>query len=93
MSTDLKAALGKLNDAAIRSVLSYLNENYRSQISFIQFGANDGKRGDPINAFAKRHSWSGLVVEPVPEYFSRGCPRCLRHLGWRDAAKAFKAHT
>ncbi len=23
----------------------------------------------------------------------RGCPRCLRHLGWRDAAKAFKAHT
>ncbi|MBB5518935.1 Arm DNA-binding domain-containing protein [Amphiplicatus metriothermophilus] len=27
--------------------------------------------------------------DPLEE---RGCPRCLRHLGWRAAAKAFKTH-
>ena len=36
---------------------------------FIQVGANDGQRVDPIHHFVKRHQWSGVLVEPVPELF------------------------
>lgn len=38
-------------------------------LTFIQVGANDGRRFDPIAAFIDRHQWSGLMVEPVPSNF------------------------
>lgn len=36
---------------------------------FIQVGANDGQRVDPIHHFVMHHQWSGILVEPVPELF------------------------
>jgi FkbM family methyltransferase len=36
---------------------------------FLQVGAMDGKRFDPIYAFVKRYGWKGLVLEPLPDLF------------------------
>ena len=38
-------------------------------ISFVQIGANDGKRFDPLYPFVKRHRWNGVLVEPMPQSF------------------------
>lgn len=37
--------------------------------TFVQIGANDGKRFDPIHHYVAAHKWRGLVVEPIREYF------------------------
>ena len=37
---------------------------------FVQIGANDGIRSDPIQALVKRHGLRGLLVEPVDDYFN-----------------------
>jgi FkbM family methyltransferase len=40
-------------------------------LSFIQIGANDGVRGDPIREKVLNHAWTGLLVEPVPALFEQ----------------------
>jgi FkbM family methyltransferase len=37
--------------------------------SFVQVGANDGVRFDPIHAYVKEFHWEGVLVEPVPSVF------------------------
>lgn len=51
-------------------LLRYLERKSR-KISFIQIGANDGRRFDPIHEFAisQDYSFSGLAVEPVPRFY------------------------
>jgi len=39
------------------------------RLSFVQIGANDGVRYDPIRPFAERFGWTGLLVEPQPSVF------------------------
>ena len=43
----------------------------KKNISFIQIGANDGVRFDPINKFIKvnKKNTSGIVIEPISNYF------------------------
>ena len=36
------------------------------RVRFIQVGANDGLRNDPIREFIVRDNWSGVLVEPLP---------------------------
>jgi FkbM family methyltransferase len=36
---------------------------------FIQIGANDGKRFDPIHNIVKAYNLSGLAIEPIKEYY------------------------
>ncbi len=43
----------------------------RGDFFFIQIGANDGKRHDPIFPYVKEYGWRGILVEPVPSYFAR----------------------
>ena len=38
-------------------------------LNFIQIGANDGKRFDPIHQFVVKYNWRGMLVEPVPVNF------------------------
>jgi len=38
--------------------------------SFLQIGANDGYRSDPINLAIFRHGLAGTFVEPQPNYFA-----------------------
>jgi FkbM family methyltransferase len=37
---------------------------------FLQVGAMDGKRFDPIYPFVKHYGWSGLALEPLPDLFA-----------------------
>ncbi len=39
-------------------------------LRFIQVGANDGQRYDPLSAFIGRHAWQGVMLEPMPAYFA-----------------------
>lgn len=36
---------------------------------FVQIGANDGIKDDPIRHFVLKHHWRGLLVEPQPQVF------------------------
>ena len=50
--------------------LSDLSRN-RKKLFFVQIGANDGYTADPIYNLVKKYGWSGVLVEPVPEYFQK----------------------
>ncbi|MDX5385994.1 MAG: FkbM family methyltransferase [Alteromonadaceae bacterium] len=51
-------------------LLRYL-ERHGQCLTFIQIGANDGQRFDPIYEFvtSENFKFSGLVVEPVPRFY------------------------
>ncbi|OAI42556.1 hypothetical protein AYO41_04065 [Verrucomicrobia bacterium SCGC AG-212-E04] len=38
-------------------------------LRFIQVGANDGLRADPIHRYVLRYHWTGCLLEPLPAYF------------------------
>jgi FkbM family methyltransferase len=37
---------------------------------FIQVGANDGRRADPLRPFIDDYAWAGLLLEPLSTYFA-----------------------
>lgn len=37
----------------------------------VQVGACDGESFDPVHALIKQHAWGGLLVEPLPDLFTR----------------------
>lgn len=39
------------------------------RVNFLQIGASDGLRHDPIREFVVRDEWSGILVEPLPDVF------------------------
>jgi FkbM family methyltransferase len=43
----------------------------KSAVSFVQIGANDGVKNDPVHAFIKKYHWSGILVEPLPELMEK----------------------
>lgn len=38
-------------------------------LRFVQVGANDGARGDPLRKYILRNAWIGVLVEPQPEVY------------------------
>lgn len=38
-------------------------------LTFLQIGASDGLRNDPLRDFVVRDRWSGVFVEPLPDVF------------------------
>jgi FkbM family methyltransferase len=40
-------------------------------LTFLQIGAFDGRQADPLYQFIVRHHWRGVLVEPMPDAFSR----------------------
>ena len=50
---------------------------------FIQIGANDGVRNDPIRNLVVRHQLSGILVEPLPDLFARLQANYEGHAGVR----------
>lgn len=40
-------------------------------MSFIQIGANDGLRNDPIRRHVLALGWNGVLVEPIPDAFNQ----------------------
>jgi FkbM family methyltransferase len=49
--------------------LDPLSRANRGNFYFIQIGANDGLRNDPIREFVVRDKWEGVFVEPLPYVF------------------------
>lgn len=37
---------------------------------FVQIGANDGLRNDPIHHYVRKYGWKGILVEPQSKVFS-----------------------
>lgn len=60
------ASLRPLNvlDLAVECVASACRDFY-----FVQIGANDGIRHDPLRPLVLRHRLAGLLVEPLPDIF------------------------
>lgn len=40
-------------------------------LTFLQVGANDGLRADPIRDYVLRYRWRGLLLEPMPSLFAQ----------------------
>ncbi len=43
----------------------------RPEFTFVQIGANDGIRDDPIHKYVVEHGWRGILVEPLPGVFQK----------------------
>lgn len=41
----------------------------RGTVAFVEVGANDGQRADPIHPFVVGGRWKGLLIEPLPSAF------------------------
>jgi FkbM family methyltransferase len=52
------------------SIIKHLN-NKTKNFFFVQIGANDGIKGDPLYLYAKKYKWKGVLVEPVPFLFKK----------------------
>jgi FkbM family methyltransferase len=48
---------------------AFAEENPRAR--FIEIGANDGQRLDPLSSYIAGSEWTGVMVEPVPYVFER----------------------
>ncbi|MFY0606656.1 MAG: FkbM family methyltransferase [Cyclobacteriaceae bacterium] len=57
------------NKAEYFQVFKRLTNHYNGKINFVQIGANDGLRNDPVRDFVVRYDWSGVLVEPLPYSF------------------------
>src|ERR1700681_618887 len=42
----------------------------KGKILFVQIGANDGIKNDPIHVYVRKYHWNGLLVEPMPDFFN-----------------------
>lgn len=49
--------------------LDRFSQERLGRINFIQIGANDGLRNDPVREFVIRDRWHGVFVEPIPAVF------------------------
>ncbi|ELR71259.1 hypothetical protein C900_02874 [Fulvivirga imtechensis AK7] len=55
----------------IKDIDEKLSQFVRENMYFVQIGANDGVRSDPIHQYVTKYSWEGVLVEPVPYLFER----------------------
>jgi FkbM family methyltransferase len=53
----------------IGKFLDAYSKRHGREFSFLQIGANDGLRNDPLRDFIVRDKWSGVFVEPLPDVF------------------------
>lgn len=52
-------------------LISELMQRARTEVTFVQAGANDGMDGDPLRASILRYHLRGLLIEPLPSAFAR----------------------
>lgn len=45
------------------------SKSHNGYVSFVQVGASDGLRWDPIREFIVRDKWEGIFIEPLPSVF------------------------
>lgn len=49
--------------------LNLYSQKKNGDVVFIQIGANDGLRWDPVRRFIVRDKWKGILVEPLPAVY------------------------
>ena len=49
--------------------LENFSKLHNRHVTFVQIGASDGLRWDPIREFIVRDGWEGILVEPLPTVF------------------------
>ncbi|MBK6740155.1 MAG: FkbM family methyltransferase [Haliea sp.] len=64
-------------------LLHYYLTTTNGELSFIQIGANDGVRYDPIFRFVTNPAYrlNGLVIEPVPRFYKALCNNYAKYDG------------
>lgn len=62
---------GPLNTALLRMALNGVHTAEQGDVFVVQVGANDGKMNDPIYPYFEACGWSGLLIEPLPNYFAK----------------------
>ncbi|HLK28180.1 MAG TPA: FkbM family methyltransferase [Puia sp.] len=64
---------GKKGDLNLKqaNVFIFFELLAKGPVNFIQIGANDGAKNDPIHEYIKKYKWIGILVEPLPEFFKR----------------------
>lgn len=75
--------LFSFKDLAFKSCESVI-ETYAKKVSdffFIQIGAHDGIKWDPIHEFVEKYRWKGILVEPLEKEFSRLRQTYMSHEG------------
>jgi FkbM family methyltransferase len=71
-------------------------KNYSEYPSFLQKGASDGLRNDPVRDFIVRDGWSGVFVEPLPDVFpllQRNYERYATRQGLQFVNAAIASHS
>jgi hypothetical protein len=51
------------------TALSAFSRARGGRVNFVQIGANDGLRNDPVRPLIVRDDWQGVLVEPLPTVF------------------------
>lgn len=54
----------------IRDPLEKFLAKLPGRLTFVQVGASDGLRWDPLRRFVIKNCWSGVFVEPIPHVFT-----------------------
>ncbi|MFA4930267.1 MAG: FkbM family methyltransferase [Patescibacteria group bacterium] len=58
----------------VKTFAQFINQlppSRRQNMFFIQIGGFDGVFDDPIHQFIQPYHWSGIIIEPQPEYYSQ----------------------
>lgn len=55
----------------VLEVLVHLELCKNDHFNFVQVGANDGQKSDPLYEIIKKYEISGIMLEPIPETFER----------------------
>tara|TARA_R110000787_G_scaffold57566_1_gene131412 strand:+ start:226 stop:951 length:726 start_codon:yes stop_codon:yes gene_type:complete len=76
-----KLGRGKYFRKKLFSTRRILEKNFsiNSNFSFLQVGANDGKSFDSLYGFVIKRDVSGIVIEPIKEYFDELCVNYKNH--------------
>ena len=57
------------NTTASDKFFDAFSRSHNRRVNFLQIGASDGLRWDPIRKFVVRDRWNGILVEPLPRVF------------------------
>lgn len=69
----LKYLVKRPKKPSVGHLLELLNSLQKSDVFFMQIGANEGKTEDPIYPHVMLHQWKGIFVEPQPAEFAQLC--------------------
>ena len=58
------------NHGRIYNFLYNFSNEHNNKVTFVQIGANDGLRNDPIREFVVKNEWKGIFIEPLYDVFT-----------------------